>query len=221
MTAEKSHLKVMVANDIGSSMEDKLEGTLQASHEHNGAVAALRQASKQVPLSLCAKIDDMLNEGAIKEGMTQLNIAEMLKKQVIKAGHYLDHLADVAQQKAIQLTSQADGIKIAMTVVKKMVDTEQSRLQAIVDAADVMPDSTGNDARPTGVHPGMSTAAQRKAGEAAARGTNGTVAERRMAAKADKQKAAKKSTKKKAKKDSTRTKKVARKIARKIATKKD
>ena len=175
MNIEKTELKILIATDIGASLEDRLEGEVKATHELSGASMALRQAAKKVPNDLVARVESDEN---IKDGMEEHLIRKVVKEYLARVGDYLMHLSDVEQQKAITQGGRVDGIRTAMDIVKKMRDTEVSRAQAAIALA-----SSNAKGEP------VRTAAE------AARKENGTVAERREAEK--KKPARKKATRKK------------------------
>lgn len=136
MNPEKSKLKIMIANDFGVSIEDRLEGELKAANELAGAALALRQASKKVPLEWCAKVAESFEKGEIKDGMEGHHIAQLIKKYLIRAGDYLSHLADVEQQKANTQFGRAAGLQEAVKMMKKIQDEENERLQGLLSVSD-------------------------------------------------------------------------------------
>jgi len=136
MNPEKSKLKIMIANDFGVSIEDRLEGELKAANELAGASSALRQASKKVPLELCAKVSEEFEKGEIKDGMQSHHIAQLVKKYLIRAGDFLNHLADVEQQKAVSQFGRAAGLQEAVKMIKKVQEEENERLQGFSSVSD-------------------------------------------------------------------------------------
>jgi hypothetical protein len=128
MNIDKAHMKVAVATDIGADIEDRMEGELRAAQELEGASKALEGAAKKVTVDVAAKVDIALDEGTeIRDGMTSLEVAEVIKKYVTKAGHYLLHLSDVAKQKSAAQRSRADGLRDAMDAVAEGKRAEEDR----------------------------------------------------------------------------------------------
>lgn len=131
MSIEKSKLKMLIANNLGADIEDGMEGQLKSAHELDGAANALKQAAKKVPHDLAARVDQELEEGKIKEGMTPPQVAQFAKQYLTRVGDFLAHLGDVAQQKAITLHGRVDGMKDAMKIVQNMHDSESAKILAL------------------------------------------------------------------------------------------
>lgn len=203
MSIEKSELKALFANNLGADFEDRVEALQREFHQLSGAHQALDQASVKVTVQVSAKIKTVLDEGGIVDGMPALKIAEFAIKQVMKCGDFLRHLAEEERKKQVVLTGRIEGLKDAMELVLKMRDAEVSKGQAASQAEAEGKPLRGR-ARPSGVRPGPSTAAQRKgataaqteapphspAAEDAAREAHGSLAERRAKAKSEKATAA-------------------------------
>lgn len=196
MSIEKSQFKVLIANDLGSDIEDRYEATLRSAYQLEGASEALKQSALKVPSQLAAKVDTIFKEGIIKDGMTALAVVELLKKYLGKSGEFLAHLSIVEAHKAQALHAEARGIKVAMGVIAKMREKEIEQMettiafeearQAAITRGEEPPPAPRGAARPSGVRPGPSQASQRKSAEVRAREANGTLADRRAAAKVDK-----------------------------------
>lgn len=194
MGVEKSQLKMLVANDIGADIEDRLEGERRTQYELNGAAAGLKQASKKVPNDLIAHLKKDEDEGLIKDGMEVHLVVQLVKKYLTKAGDFLSHLGDVEQQKAITQAGRADGLESAMEMVRKVRQAEATKLQRFIALAQEADDVSTDGAEGTPEVP--RTPAE------AARAEHGSVAERRAAAQetpvAEKQKKQKKKRRSKA-----------------------
>jgi hypothetical protein len=133
MNIDKAHMKVAVATDIGADIEDRMDGELRAAQELEGAAKALEGAAKKVTVDVAAKVDIALKEGTeIRDGMTTLEVAEVIKKYVTKAGHYLLHLSDVAKHKSAAQRSRADGLRDAMDAVLKLREKEQQKIEGFL-----------------------------------------------------------------------------------------
>jgi len=175
---------MLMANELGADIEDAYERELKAAHQLEGAVEALKQAALKVPHDLAERVDQEMNEGeSFKEGMSKLQVAELVKKYLGRAGVYLAHMAQNESKKVTEQLWRAQGLKDAMALVSKTREAESQKLQealALVESGEGGP-------RPT-------------ASPDAARAAHGTAAERRAAAKAAKEKPAKTPRKKAAKK---------------------
>jgi hypothetical protein len=171
MAIDKAQLKILIANDLGATIEDRLEGERKSQYELQGAAVALKQAAQKVPRDLIAKLEREQTEGTnvIKDGLEAHHVIGLIKLWLTKASDYLGHLADVEQQKAIIQGGRAAGLEDAMKIVQRMRDETVQRVQEIAAAAD-------SDAPPPLV--------DRRSEAAAARAEHGSVAERRAAAEA-------------------------------------
>lgn len=140
MNLEKANLKIMVVNNLGADIEDRVEGEMKAAHELNGASQALRQAAIKIPRDLAAKVDASLKEGEIPENLDAMAAAGLVKKYLMKAGEFLNHLADVEGQKAITQLGRVDGLRQAMQLVQKTKDEEVKKVQIFAAAQEGTPE---------------------------------------------------------------------------------
>lgn len=223
MNLEKANLKILVANNLGADIEDRVDGEQQAANEMKGAAEALRQAALKVPRDLAAQLDTALKEDQIPSGLDALQVAEFAKKYLAKAGDFLRHLAEVEQQKAVMQLGRVAGLQQAMEVIKKTRDQEAQKVKAheeedsedggngvrtsggaarkergsVADrraAAQETPKPPATPAKPA------SREADMQAAEQEARKERGSVADRRAAEKTPEKPKSKKPAKKKAKK---------------------
>ena len=169
MSIDKAQLKILITNNLGATIEDRLEGERKAMHELTGAAVALKQAAQKVPRDLIAKLEREQEEGTnvIKDGLEGHKVVGLIKLWLTKASDYLGHLADVEQQKAIVQGGRAAGLEEAMGIVKKERDDTAQRLAELAAAADA-------DAPPP--------VADQRSAAAQARAEHGSLAERRAAA---------------------------------------
>lgn len=165
---DKTQLTITVATELGSDLEDRLEGECKAMNELTGAQQALKQAAKKVPVDLVAALEASLAKGEeIKDGMESIEVAQLVRKYLTRVGDYLEHLGEVEQQKAIIQGGRVAGLADAMKVVAKKREDEITKLQRMIDAAKQIQ----NDEVVANI---------RTSGEAA-RAEHGTAAERRAA----------------------------------------
>lgn len=167
MSIQKSELKLLIVNDLGATIEDKLEAAKRTVHQLEGGAIALGQAAKLVPLQLCPKVDMLLEEGVIKDGMGVREVVSLVKKYVTKCGDYLAHLCECEKNKVVAQSGEVTGIQAAMTILKKAHDDEMAKLRAIADPPEP---GNGDRSRPVGTHPGSSKLADRRAAAKAAKG---------------------------------------------------
>ncbi len=195
MNIEKAQIKTLIANDLGASVEDRLEGSVKTAHELAGAAAALKQAAKKVTTDLAARAD---NDDSFRDGMEAAEVRGLVKKYLGRVGEYLSHLSDVEQQKAITQGGRSDGLREAMEIIKKVRDEEQKKILNLMK----MVDSLGPDGEKQAPDEPAKNV-PRTAAEAA-RMANGSLVERRAeAAKAK----TKRATNKKATTKKVRTRK--------------
>jgi hypothetical protein len=212
MNLEKANLKIMVVNNLGADIEDRVEGETRAAYELNGASQALRQAAVKVPRDLSAKVDASLKEGEIADGLDAMSVAGLVKKYLLKVENFLNHLADVENQKAVTQMGRVDGLRQAMQIIQKTKETEAKKIQVFAEAQErgdgdedsenrtvgslvrkergsaadrkAAAQSGGNGQASGNVDPPEATPTEdRQAAEQAARKEHGSVAERRAAAK--------------------------------------
>jgi hypothetical protein len=176
---QKSQLKMLIANELGADIEDRREGQIKTAHELDGSCAALKQAAKKVPSTFMIQVEKDMDEGKIKDGMTALEIVELVKKYLLRTGDYLGHLSEVAGQEAVAQHGRAAGIKDAMDAIAAMRDKESAKLQQALSMVEEVPEAPRTSA-------------------SAARMERGSLAERRKkpAKKIARKKAAKKASKK-------------------------
>ena len=208
MNPHKAQMKISIANEIGADIEDQYEGQLKAAHEAAGSTAALRQAAQKIPAALIGEVDKDLKAGKIEDGLDAVRVGDLLRRWLTRVGDFLDHLADVEQQKAVAAGGRADGMKDAVELIAKMRRAEVVKLETSLELVKDGEGGTPADDAP------------RSAAEAA-RQANGTLEERRKKAELEKTKRAaakpKKATKrtpKKAAKKKPAKKKPARRKAR-------
>lgn len=136
MNPDKAKLKMMMANEFGADLEDRLEGERKAANELAGGAHALRQASKKVPNDLLPFVEKDLTEKIITDSMEAHLVAQLIKKYLTRVGDFLNHLADVEQQKAVAQGGRVDGMATAMGLIKKVRDTETLKLQQFLALAE-------------------------------------------------------------------------------------
>jgi len=212
MSIDKSELKALLANSFGADFEDKVEGFSRDLQKMKGASEAYKAASEKIALQISAKIKADLEGGKIEMATAEYSI-----KQVMRCSDFLQHMHGLTEAQIPIQAGRIDGLQTAMAVIAKSRDHELAQAAAARAALEAGEPLRG-DARPSGVRPGPSQAALRKAAEnpeAAAKAEHGTLAERRAAAKAAKAKPAPKADAKPAPKADAKPAKPKRKYTRK------
>jgi hypothetical protein len=173
MSVEKSELKILIMNNVGADIEDRLEGAERTVHQLEGSMNALSQAAQTVPSQMCAKVEVLLGEGkVIKDGMTALEVAELLKKYINKCGDFLTHLSQVAGKKLPTQQGEVVGLQVAIDIVKSKKEVELQNVRDIAAHLDTLKskeaageevgESARGTSRPSGVRPGKSSLADRR-----------------------------------------------------------
>lgn len=129
MNIDKAQLKVLIANDFGADLEDRLEGEQKTAYELGGGASALKQASTKVVRDLVAHVEKSFNDGEIKDGMDAPSVVQLIKKYLARVGDYLSHLSDVEMQKSIAQAGRVDGIRSAMKVIEKTRNDEIEKIK--------------------------------------------------------------------------------------------
>jgi hypothetical protein len=166
MNPEKSQLKILIANNLGADLEDRMEGERKAMNELAGGAQALRQAGKKVVADLLAKLDaDQTGDTAIPDGLEAHLVIQKIKQWLGRAGDYITHLADVEQQKAVAQGGRAAGLEDALKLLKKVQDEEAIKLQRMAEIAQAPEDALISMPRTEGelVRAANGTASERRA----------------------------------------------------------
>lgn len=191
MNIEKAKLKMLIANDLGADLEDRLDGERRTANELAGAASGLKQAAIKIQAQLAARADE---DEVCRDGMEEHEVRKIVKQYITRACDFMNHLGAVEEQKAIAQGGRVEGIQQAMELVQKVRDTEAKNIQrliAAVEATEAEEIRTPSEAAKA-AHGG---AADRKAEAEAA--SKKKAAATRAAKKVAKKKATKKAAKKK------------------------
>lgn len=132
MQLDKVKLKMLVANDLGADMEDRLEGELKTAHEFAGGASALKQVAAKVLPTFAPRVDE---DEKIVDGMDAIAVRKLVKQYLTRACDFANHLGDVEQQKAITQGGRVEGLQQAMKMVQKVRDVEAQKLQQLIALA--------------------------------------------------------------------------------------
>ena len=133
MSIQKSELQAAMANNIGASIEDRLESIQNEIQQYDGAHQALGQAMKSLN-SLFQHVDKDVEDGKYEGKDGPLEIAAVAKDYIKKAIGMVDNLATSSKIQGIRARGKAEGVQAAMDVVKKVKDHAEAKVQAAMKA---------------------------------------------------------------------------------------
>lgn len=184
MNPEKSRLKMLTIQELGSHMDDMLEGAEADIHRAEGGMVWLQQVQKSYK-AVASRVDTDLDEGAISGDWGPVETAQYVKKVLGQLNQGIQDLALKAQGEKLAAIGKAQGIRNCVAGAKKVYDSEQAKMeQSLLQLKKAKEEAEANGEDPKEVEP-------RPRGSDAAR----DLQERKAEAK--KKKAAKKATKKK------------------------
>lgn len=171
----KQELKMGILHEQGVKMDDQLEAAHKRQAGHDGAKQALRMIAKNVS-GLATLVDKDMDEGKIPVEEPAL-VAKYVKLMIDRAVQMA--LAAAQHQENLQLSASGEisAYQGMVEAIKKEILAEQAKEAALQQAiasgvAVVEEDASVSQAdgaasgRPTGVRPGASIAAQRRAEDA-------------------------------------------------------
>lgn len=159
MNPEKAELKILVANDIGATIEDSLEAAGREMQRQEGAVTAFAQAAKACEM-LCEVVNKDLDEGKI----TSMELAEAAKLWLTRAANAQRNLGRQAENLVMAASGKVAALESAVAIIAKYRHAEQLK----VAAARVLETETPAAAPAVEVRPGMSIKERRQLEERAA-----------------------------------------------------
>ena len=136
MNLEKSKLKVLILNNLGADIEDKLDSEVKTTYELLGGSDALKQAAYKIPRDLAAKLDKAIKENELAETYTTLEAAELVKKYLTKVQDYLLHIAETEKFKSTTQKGCVNGLRSAMDIVQKQKLDEAKKIEQILSILD-------------------------------------------------------------------------------------
>ncbi len=149
MSLEKADIKAGTAFEIGSKLEDRLEGLNRELSQLEGAKSALTQAAKALE-SHQKFVDKDLEDGKLDK--EQHNLA---KKYVEQCGGLVRNLLVGAEVRIHEARGQVQAMEGAIKVVKQVYDIERTKARALRDEAALIDETASPDStRPVGRHPG-------------------------------------------------------------------
>lgn len=163
MSIEKAEVKALFANNLGADIEDAMEAAKAEGYRNQGAAGALAQAAQAIG-ALGTHIEEALAKGELEPQKfdTGLAVATLVKRWIARCSGVCVNLADRAEVARQQRVGEVAGLQRAMAVVQKARDAEHEKAAGLRASED-----SPSNGRPTGAHPGMSIAAQRRLEDAA------------------------------------------------------
>jgi outer membrane biosynthesis protein TonB len=176
MGVEKAELKKAVLEDMGVKADDRLDALTAELYRTDGGAKALKSAGEGLGRDVFARLRKELDEGKIDADQ-----AKHVDRYINTCINFLTHLARRAAGQVPVMQGRVDEATEAVRRIKKDVDAEVAKIQAIqiAEAAGeiratgggghevVSSPSRGPQRRPVGVRPGGSLKAQRAAEGAA------------------------------------------------------
>ena len=131
MNPMKAQVKMLTVQDLGSEMDDMLEGAERSLLTATGGMEWLSKASDGLK-AVSKSVDRDLDSGAIKGDWTAMEAATYVKGVLSRAHQSLADLALSAQTTKLSASGQVSGIKKCVDLAKKTYDVEKLKLEAAV-----------------------------------------------------------------------------------------
>jgi len=169
MSVSKAQMKQSILQNIGSKVDDMLEGVEKQRNAHNGAKQALAQIASNIA-GLAKLAEKEHEEGTLPDsfGLPELGV---LKRFIGRAQMMAETAAQNQENLEISTGGKVEALAQVVRVLKKEHDAEAAKEQAIKDllvtgdhAVVSLDDArTQGGQRPTGLRPAPSIAAERRA----------------------------------------------------------
>lgn len=154
--ADKLDFKKGVIAQIGSRVEELLEGAESSAAEARGAKKALREQGKQI-IDVIASVDS-----EVEKSIPDLETAKLIKSWLTRVAAATEQLAAHMAEVESRLTGAVSAHKVTHDALQKMakgIDEQKQRLAASVESQEIVVDAEGQAQvqpgaqRPTGVRP--------------------------------------------------------------------
>lgn len=158
-TIEKAELKILVANNIGSDIENLLEVAIRHRDQQTGGKQALVAASRSVA-NLAEHFRKCVEDGEIKlDGLEAQEVQALVFRYITRASGIAENMATSAQAQENVADGMIAAYRRAMQVPSKMIAEEQCKKNAALAALNnTIEEGEVDPRRPkmrtTGVHPG-------------------------------------------------------------------
>jgi len=125
VNVEKAELKILVATDIGASIEDSFEAAKKEMCRQEGAVGAFVQAAKACE-QLCEHVDKDVEEGKIES----LEVAVVVKRWITRTADIQRNLQRRAENLGMAAAGKVSALEQTVALVSKYRQIEEVKLQA-------------------------------------------------------------------------------------------
>jgi len=136
MGIEKAEIKIGVAREVGRQYASMSKGLDDELRRLEGEVRAYQSIMKTFE-SVFVRVDGNLSEGAYDKVGEPLLVAKAAKTALQQALKGIDNLKDSAEARKLQTVGRLDGLVKASEVVEKMARSEQSKIEASLNALDL------------------------------------------------------------------------------------
>jgi hypothetical protein len=123
MSIEKAELKILIATDIGASIEDSLEAAKKDMYRQEGAVTSFGQAAKACEM-LCEVVNKDLDEGRV----ASMELAEAIKLWLTRAANAQRNLARNAENGGMSAGGKVTALEGAIALIAKYRQVEQLKI---------------------------------------------------------------------------------------------
>ena len=166
MGIEKAEIKIGMAKELGRKYAEMAQAQSEELIRLDGEKRAYKKVAAAFE-SYFKAVDDDLDKGNfnLKE---PLSIAKEVKKALSRALAGVDNLHENVAALTYTVHGRLDGLVKSTEIVQKVAESEEKKIQAVIEAAVESPDrvaagSARPSERPPGIRPGPSIAAQRRA----------------------------------------------------------
>lgn len=122
---EKAELKILIATDIGASIEDSLEAAKKEMTRQEGALTSFGQAAKACEM-LCEVVNKDLDEGRVPS----MEQAEAIKLWLTRAANAQRNLARNAENMGMSASGRVSALEGAIALIAKYRQVEQLKIAA-------------------------------------------------------------------------------------------
>lgn len=156
MSIEKSELKILISNNIGSLLEDQRDTAQASIHSLDGARIALSSSLQNID-QLKQHINKDLEEGTIGELTSNDEVSDYVKRYIDRCiGAIRNQLQGIEVAK-LKTVGSLEAYQKSMKIIEKEIEDEKAKMKAVE-----LFESGDSDSKPDGVHPGDSLKEQRK-----------------------------------------------------------
>lgn len=147
MGIEKAEIKIGTAKTIGQQLAGISKGLSDELVRCEGGKRALVRARKTFD-SVFKRVDEDLDEGALNDINEPMAVAKAIKKALVQALQGIEQLYDQEELARIQTGGRLDGLLKANEVVRKLAESEQQKINGIVEALEAEQNVAPSDTPP-------------------------------------------------------------------------